>query len=99
MRYNFKLNCSSGVIRKIRHIFCEMEGGLIVFADVDWNIYLLKVGEDRIECRFMARHDREVTALSIRPQENDSSIVVVSKEAVTFLTFDELTLVLVSSKE
>lgn len=76
------------MIRKIKHILCEMERGLIVFADADCNIYMMRVEEDHIECRFMIKHNREVTALSIRPEENNSSIVVVSKEGTTFLLFD-----------
>lgn len=81
--------------RKIRQVFSDAEGGLIAFADVDWNIYLLRVVEERIVCQFVVRHEREVTALSIGPHQNRNSIVVTSKETVTFLVFDQLTLTLV----
>lgn len=99
LRYYFKLRCSSGADRKIRQVFSEGEGGLVAFADLDWNIYLLRVAEDSMECQFVVRHGREVAALSIGPHRNGSSIVVTSKEAVTFLIFDQLTLALVESIE
>lgn len=83
--------------RKIRQVFSDGEGGLIAFADVDWNIYLLRVVEDSIDCQFVVRHEREVTALSIGPHQNRSSIVVTSKETVAFLVFDPLTLAFVES--
>lgn len=81
-----ELLCPSEEKVKIKHIYCNIEAKRIVFSDLEENVYIVVILEDKFEVSHLGRHHQEISALSM--SEKDEVVVVSLSGGVYFWTMN-----------